>query len=105
MCHSKTDYLYVFVSLGLKNNVTNLILEFYLQFARREIFNFASNQFISYQLMKTSLDHLPKEKQDLVRYIVNVITERIDPEKIILYGSYATGKWVEEEYYEEGRQM
>ena len=55
--------------------------------------------------MKTSLDHLPKEKQDLVLYIVGVITERIDPEKIILYGSYATGKWVEDEYYEEGRQM
>ncbi len=55
--------------------------------------------------MKTSLDHLPKEKQDLIRFIVNVIVEKIDPEKVILYGSYATGKWVEDEYYEEGHQM
>jgi HEPN domain-containing protein/predicted nucleotidyltransferase len=55
--------------------------------------------------MKSSLDHLPKEKQDLIRFIVNVIVEKIDPEKVILYGSYATGKWVEDEYYEEGHQM
>jgi HEPN domain-containing protein/predicted nucleotidyltransferase len=55
--------------------------------------------------MKTTLDHLPKEKQDLIHFIVKVIVERIGPEKIILYGSYATGKWVEDEYYEDGRQL
>jgi uncharacterized protein len=55
-------------------------------------------------VMNTSLSHLPKEKQDLINYLVKVIVERIDPEKIILYGSYATGKWVEDEYMEDGRQ-
>jgi HEPN domain-containing protein/predicted nucleotidyltransferase len=54
--------------------------------------------------MNKSLDHLPKEKQDLIQYIVKVIVDRIGPEKIILYGSYATGKWVEDEYYEDGKQ-
>jgi HEPN domain-containing protein/predicted nucleotidyltransferase len=54
--------------------------------------------------MNKSLNHLPKEKQDLIRYVVQIIVEKIDPEKIILYGSYATGKWVEDEYMEDGRQ-
>lgn len=52
--------------------------------------------------MKKSLSHLPKEKQDLINHIVKVIVEKIQPEKIILYGSYATGKWVEDEYEEDG---
>jgi len=55
--------------------------------------------------MNTSLGHLPKDKQDLVNYLVNTIVERIAPEKVILYGSYATGKWVEDEYMEDGRQL
>jgi HEPN domain-containing protein/predicted nucleotidyltransferase len=54
--------------------------------------------------MNTTLDHLPREKQDLIRFILQTIVERINPEKVILYGSYATGKWVEDEYYEEGIQ-
>ena len=54
--------------------------------------------------MNSSLDHLPKEKQDLIRFILQTIIERINPEKVILYGSYATGKWVEDEYYEDGKQ-
>lgn len=53
--------------------------------------------------MKKSLSYLPKEKQDLINHIVEVIVEKIQPEKIILYGSYATGKWVEDEYMEDGR--
>src|ERR1700722_1593989 len=55
--------------------------------------------------MKTSIAHLPKEKQDLIAFIVKIIVDRVDPEKGILYGSYATGKWVEDEYYEDGHQM
>lgn len=55
--------------------------------------------------MKTSLQHLPQEKQELINYLVKVIVDRIAPEKVILYGSYATGKWVEDEYMEDGRQL
>lgn len=54
--------------------------------------------------MKTSLEHLPKEKQDLINYIVKAIIEKIEPEKIILFGSHATDQWVEDEYMEEGRE-
>jgi HEPN domain-containing protein/predicted nucleotidyltransferase len=53
--------------------------------------------------MKTSLEHLPLEKQDVIIDIVKAIEEKILPEKIILFGSYATGKWKEDEYLEEGR--
>jgi len=55
--------------------------------------------------MNTSLSHLPQEKQDLVNYLVKVIVERIDPEKVILFGSHATDEWQEDEYYEEGRLL
>jgi HEPN domain-containing protein/predicted nucleotidyltransferase len=54
--------------------------------------------------LKTTLDHLPKEKQDLINSLTKVIVEKTNPEKVILYGSYATGKWVEDEYMEDGRQ-
>ncbi len=53
--------------------------------------------------MKTSLEHLPAEKQLLVNDIVKTIVEKIKPEKVILFGSHATGKWQEHEYKEEGR--
>jgi uncharacterized protein len=53
--------------------------------------------------MKTSLEHLPQEKQTLIKNITSVIVEKIDPEKVILFGSYATDKWVEDESIEEGR--
>jgi HEPN domain-containing protein/predicted nucleotidyltransferase len=54
--------------------------------------------------LKTTLDHLPKEKQDLINSLTKVIVEKTNPEKVILYGSHATGKWVEDEYMEDGRQ-
>ena len=53
--------------------------------------------------MKTSLEHLPSEKQQLLKNITTSIVEKVQPEKIILFGSHATGKWVESEYMEEGR--
>ncbi|MEN8264230.1 MAG: HEPN domain-containing protein [Nitrospirota bacterium] len=46
--------------------------------------------------MKTSLDHLPKQKQDELKTIVRMIREEFDIEMIILFGSYARGDWVEE---------
>lgn len=54
--------------------------------------------------MKTSLSHLPEEKCNLIHSVVKLIIEKTDPEKIILYGSHATGKWVEDEYMVEGRE-
>ena len=61
--------------------------------------------------MKTSLDHLPRRKQTELQRVVDVLFTEFDdmlklaaqPEKkrgrilkIILYGSYARGDWVED---------
>lgn len=46
--------------------------------------------------MKKSIKYLPKEKQEDLKYLVGMILDRIPQvEMIILYGSYATGKYVE----------
>ena len=46
--------------------------------------------------MKKSLAHLPKHKRDELKLIVKKIRERIEPEMIILYGSYARGDYKEQ---------
>lgn len=43
--------------------------------------------------MKKSLAHLPKLKQDELKFIVEKIREHIELEMIILYGSYARGDY------------
>jgi predicted nucleotidyltransferase len=43
--------------------------------------------------MKKSLAHLPQSKQDELKLIVNKIDELVNPEKILLFGSYARGDW------------
>ena len=43
--------------------------------------------------MKKSLAHLPKLKQDELKLIVDKIDSIAEPEKIILFGSYARGDW------------
>jgi predicted nucleotidyltransferase len=48
--------------------------------------------------MKTSLSHLPQTKQEQILQIVEIIKEVAAPEKIILFGSYAKGKYVEHRY-------
>lgn len=46
--------------------------------------------------MKKSISHLPKRKQEDLYFLVTKIRERLpQAEMIILYGSYATGKYVE----------
>jgi HEPN domain-containing protein len=46
--------------------------------------------------MKTSVKYLPEERQEDLKYLVSLILKRIpQAEMIILYGSYATGKYVE----------
>lgn len=52
--------------------------------------------------MKTSLSHLPQSKQEQILQIVDIIKEVAAPEMIILFGSYATGDWVEDNYVENG---
>lgn len=50
--------------------------------------------------MKTSLSHIPVHKQEELKRVTKLIVETADPEKIILYGSYATGEWQEDRYVE-----
>lgn len=52
--------------------------------------------------MKNSLTHLPGYKQQEILQITEVIKDVVAPEMIILFGSYATGTWVEDEYFENG---
>lgn len=52
--------------------------------------------------MKTSLSHLPDYKQQQILQITEIIRDVVAPEKIILFGSYATGTWVEDDYFENG---
>lgn len=52
-------------------------------------------------ILKSSLDHLPAGKQEIIQKTVKKIVERFDPTMVILYGSYATGKWVEDYYIED----
>ncbi|MDD5596686.1 MAG: HEPN domain-containing protein [Victivallaceae bacterium] len=48
--------------------------------------------------MKKSLSHLPKHKREELKAVTAIITEMIDAEFIILFGSYARGDWVEDRY-------
>lgn len=52
--------------------------------------------------MQTSLSHLPEHKQTQLRAITGTIVRAVDPEKVILFGSHATGRWVEHRYPEQG---
>jgi len=46
--------------------------------------------------VKTSIAHLPEQKQEELRRIVEIVREAADVEMVILFGSYAAGTWVEE---------
>jgi predicted nucleotidyltransferase len=50
--------------------------------------------------MNTSLSHLPEQKQ--LQEIAEIIVKAVDPEKVILFGSHATSRWVEHRYTEGG---
>ena len=47
--------------------------------------------------MKTSLAHLPENKQQQLQRIVAFLQEEIQLDMLILFGSYARGDWVEDE--------
>lgn len=48
--------------------------------------------------MKTSLSYLPPLKQEQILKVVDIIKKVANPEKIILFGSYAKGTFVEHRY-------
>ena len=48
--------------------------------------------------MKTSLSYLPQIKQEQILQVVDIIKKVANPEKIILFGSYAKGTFVEHRY-------
>jgi HEPN domain-containing protein/predicted nucleotidyltransferase len=52
--------------------------------------------------VNTSLAHLPEHKQKQLKEITDIIVKAVDPEKVILFGSHATGRWVEHRYTEGG---
>jgi HEPN domain-containing protein/predicted nucleotidyltransferase len=52
--------------------------------------------------VNTSLSHLPDYKQAQLKEITGIIVHAVDPEKVILFGSHATGRWVEHRYAEGG---
>ncbi len=52
--------------------------------------------------MNTTLEHLPEHKQKQLQEITGIIVKAVDPEKVILFGSHATGRWVEHRYTEGG---
>jgi len=52
--------------------------------------------------MNTQLPKLPKKKLEEIEAIKQVIVDFVNPDKIILYGSYAKGKFVEHVYIKNG---
>ena len=46
--------------------------------------------------MKTSLSHLPQNKQDQLKALTQIVLNKVPAEMIILFGSYARGDWVED---------
>jgi len=46
--------------------------------------------------MKTSLSHLPQNKQDQLKALAQIVLDKVPAEMIILFGSYARGDWVED---------
>lgn len=46
--------------------------------------------------MKTSLSHLPEDKQEELQLLTKIIVEDVPAEMVILFGSHARGDWVED---------
>ena len=46
--------------------------------------------------MKTSLSHLPEDKQEELETLTQIIVEQVPAEMVILFGSHARGDWVED---------
>lgn len=48
------------------------------------------------------LDHLPENKQQEIYAILEIIKQEASPAKVILFGSHATGKWVDSSVQHDG---
>jgi HEPN domain-containing protein/predicted nucleotidyltransferase len=48
--------------------------------------------------MNTSIEHLPKKKQEELFKIISIVREHARVEMIILFGSHARGTWVDDRY-------
>jgi predicted nucleotidyltransferase/HEPN domain-containing protein len=48
--------------------------------------------------MRTSLEHLPEQKQQEIAAIAETLVQLVEPEMIILFGSHARGNWVADKY-------
>lgn len=46
--------------------------------------------------LSEKLSHLPKHKQEEIAKAMDIILEVANPEKVILFGSFAKGKWVDD---------
>jgi uncharacterized protein len=46
--------------------------------------------------MKTTLSHLPDDKQEELKTLTQIVLDKVPAEMIILFGSYARGEWVED---------
>lgn len=53
---------------------------------------------LSLRSMRTTINHLPLNRRRQVQEIVDIILQVIVPDKIILFGSYARGNYVEHRY-------
>lgn len=51
---------------------------------------------------ESALSHLPDFKQKEILSILEIIKEEADPTKVILFGSHATGKWVDSTLQHDG---
>lgn len=52
--------------------------------------------------LKTSLEHLPDHRRYEINSIIESIVRLVEPEMVILFGSYSRGDWVDERHYEDG---
>ncbi|MEM6894878.1 MAG: HEPN domain-containing protein [Bacteroidota bacterium] len=52
--------------------------------------------------MNTALNHLPLSKQDELQLVAQALAAAKLVEMVILFGSYARGNWVEDQYVEKG---
>ncbi|MEO1548618.1 MAG: nucleotidyltransferase domain-containing protein, partial [Bacteroidota bacterium] len=48
------------------------------------------------------MNHLPKSKQDELKLLAEELSAHKLVEMVILFGSYARGNWVEDQYVEKG---
>jgi uncharacterized protein len=74
-------------------------LAFFLAF--QVLFSKLSHTIFGSISLKTSLEHLPEDKREELMLITDLIVEKMQPDFVLLFGSYARGNWVEDQYTED----